>query len=117
MSNGENRKTSKLKIAAVAAVFLLVLAVVWFIYPILAHFMLITVLAATVIGFFVLKFFERFEKDNYEDDDDEFEDDEEEAEEEGLQINLFPSAAAVQPGCCQNRRLRSCLFYQPLRWP
>lgn len=95
MSGGENKKTSKLKIIIALVAFAALVAGLWLIYPILAHFILLTVLAAAVISFFVFRFSERFEKEDEEDDDDEDFDDDDDAEEEGLQINLFPSAAAV----------------------
>jgi len=101
MSGKEKKKISKLKIAAAAVVFLGIVAAMWLIYPILAHFVLLTAVAATVIGFFVLKVFDRYEKNKEEELYEEFEDEEDDAEEEGLQINLFPSAAAVidDEGC------------------
>ena len=94
MSGGEKKKASKLKIIIALVLFAAMVAGLWLIYPILAQFVALTAVAVCIISFFVFRIFDHFaDKDDDEDDDDE--DEETETEEDVLQINLFPSAAAV----------------------
>ncbi|MBR5467820.1 MAG: DHH family phosphoesterase [Firmicutes bacterium] len=94
MSGGEKKKASKLKIIIAVVIFAAMVAGLCFIYPILAQFVALTAAAVCIISFVVFKAYDYFaDKDDDEDDDDE--DEETETEEDVLQINLFPSAAAV----------------------